>query len=197
MSGMDRIVETISREAGEKAEEILSQAKAQAAAIEQNAAAKREEHSRKAEELAQKEAENVLARYASENRRQRKEALLKAKSALVEDVIREAKDKILSLPESDYFDLMQRLFERNVQPGNGKLYFAKKDYDRLPDGWMQRIAAAVQGGGVELAGSTDKIAHGFVIVYGKIEQNCSLESIFESERSRMVDAVNACLEQEA
>lgn len=197
MSGMEKIVGTIRQEAEEKASGILQQARERAAEIERDTAVKKEERQRSAGEQARRETESVLARYESENRRMRKEALLRAKSGVLNDVIAQAKERLENLPDEQYFALMERLFERNAQSGNGRLYFAKKDYGRIPDGFVEKLNQGLKNGGVELAGSTDKISHGFVIVYGKIEQNCSLDSIFDSAHSRIVDAVNACLEQEA
>lgn len=197
MSGMEKIVQTIRQEAEEKAAEILRQSHERVTETERAAAAKREEWERRMTDQVKAERESVLARNESENRRMRKEALLKARSGLLESVIAQAKERIETLPDAEYFALMQRLFERNAQRGDGRLYFAKSDYDRIPEGFIEKLNGSLSGGSVELAGSTDKIAHGFVIVYGKIEQNCSIDSIFESEHSRIVDAANACLEKDA
>lgn len=197
MSGMEKIVQTIRQEAEEKATGILRQSHERVAEIERTAAAKREEWDRRMTEQVKAERESVLARNESENRRIRKEALLKARSVLLESVIAQAKERIETLPDAEYFALMQRLFERNAQRGDGRLYFAKRDYDRIPEGFVEKLNGSLSDSSVELAGSTDKIAHGFVIVYGKIEQNCSIDSIFESEHSRIVDAANACLEKDA
>ncbi len=197
MSGMEKIVQTIRQEAEEKANGILQQSRERVAEIERGMAAKQEERENKADELARAEKQDVLERSESENRRMRKEALLKAKSEVLNGVIAEAKERLEKLPDEQYFALMQKLFERNAQNGSGKLYFAQADYNRVPNGFVEKLNVGLANGSVELAGSTERISHGFVIVYGKIEQNCSLDSIFESEHSRIVDAVNACLEQEA
>lgn len=193
MSGLDKIADSILQEARQKADEILSKAKGKAAEIEKDAAEKVEAFKRSSAEAAEREADKVFERFDSENRQQRKQALLRARSEVIADIIAQARAKIESLPDGEYFDLMRGICVKNAQKGEGKLYFAKRDNDRLPGDFVDRCNAEITNGSLTLAGSTDRIQSGFVIVYGKIEQNYSLDSIFEMNKNLIWDKVNEYL----
>lgn len=193
MSGLDKIADSINREAQKKADDILAGAKNKAEAIEKEVAAKTEEFKRKSAERAERDADRIFERFASENRQQRKQALLRVRSEVIEDVVAEAKQKIISLPDGEYFDLMKDICVRNAQKGEGKLYFARADFSRLPKDFADKCNAEIQGGSVAVGDAVDTIQNGFIIVYGKVEQNCSLDSIFETNKNRIWDMVNASL----
>jgi V/A-type H+-transporting ATPase subunit E len=198
MNGLGKIVGQIERETEERVAHILKEARTQAEQIEQKADT--QERVREAEQARQVETEkrNLLERQDSENRRARKEALLRTKNEWIEQVITQAKTRIITLSEEQYLLLLRRLLEKNAQAGSGALYLAKEDAERLSDDFGKKLCKGLHGEKkVAFAGTTDAISHGFVISYGKVEQNCSIDSIFESEHSRIVDTASACLAKEA
>ncbi len=195
MSGLEKIADSIKSEAKAKADEIIAEAKAKVKHIEDTAAAVMEKQKRADAEVAEREADKVFEIFASENRQNRKQALLKARSDVIDSAVSEAKSRIENLPPDQYFDLMYKICVKNAQRGEGRLYFARKDYDRLPDGFVERCNKDIKDGSVVLEGATDQIDGGFMIVYGKIEQNCSVDSLFETNKNQIWDAVNKSLNE--
>lgn len=197
MSGLDKISDTILREAQNKAEGILAKAKEQAEAISKHTAQKIEGYDIEYRENTQKELQAVQEKYASENRQARKQAILKTRSMVIEDTINKAKHRLETLPEDEYFDFLRHVCVKNAQAGEGELYFSKKDYDRLPGNFAEKCNSEIKNGSVVLKGSLDTIENGFIIMYGKIEQNCSIDSIFESNKNLLLDTANSCIQQQA
>ncbi len=193
MSGLDKIAETIKKEAQAKADKIIAQAQAKAGDIAKKAAAEMDEYKKSYQETISREAQAVRERYAADGRQARKQALLKARSMVIEDTIAKAKDSIKNLPDGEYFDFLLNICLKNAQSGQGELYFAQADLDRLPGDFMQRCNAGIADGSLELAGGTPGMENGFIIKYGNIEQNCSIDSIFESKRNLLWDTANSCL----
>jgi V/A-type H+-transporting ATPase subunit E len=63
----------------------------------------------------------------------------------------------------------------------------------VPDDFIERCNAGIKDGSVKLEGETDRVKSGFIIVYGKIEQNCSVDSLFDTNKNRIWDSVNKSL----
>lgn len=197
MSGLDKIAETIVWEAQEKANEIKIEAQEKVQAIEAEAAEDNEALKRDLAEDIERQADAVIERYASDSRQERRRILLKTRSDAIEDVISSAKERIVNMPDNEYFDMMRGLCVRNARAGEGVLHFAQADGDRLPGDFIERCNAEISDGFVVLGEPVVNISHGFLIAYGKVVQNCSLESIFEINKNQIWDAVNACLNEEA
>ncbi|MDL2237521.1 V-type ATP synthase subunit E [Christensenellaceae bacterium OttesenSCG-928-K19] len=161
MSGLEKIAAEIKQEAQQKADDILAQAKAKVKTIADAAAAEQAKYKEQYAERTQKETQQIAERFASDNRQQRKQALLKTRSQVIEGVIGEAKQKIEALPDNEYVDLMQAICVRNAQAGEGKLYFAKADMGRMPDGFADKCNAEIKNGSVVVAGTVDTIKNGF------------------------------------
>ncbi len=191
MSGLDKISDTIVKEAEKKAEDILAQAKAEAQSIAGGAQKTIDAERQKYADMAKRETEAVNSRFASENRQKRSQALLKTKRMVIEDTIAKAKEKIKALPDGGYFDFLRGVLVKNARQAEGELYLAQKDFERMPKDFIAKCNAEIKGGSVKLAGPTGAIANGFMIVYGKIEQNCSIDSIFESNNNLLEDTVKA------
>ena len=65
----------------------------------------------------------------------------------------------------------------------------------MPAGFEKKIEAAAKekGGSLVLKKEPKAIADGFVLVYGGIEENCTLRALFDAKRDQLQDQVNAIL----
>ena len=50
--------------------------------------------------------------------------------------------------------------------------------------------AAGKGGSLKVSRETRDIPNGFVLVYGGVEENCTLKAMFEAKRDELADKVN-------
>jgi len=195
MNALEKIIAEIGRQAQAKADGILEEARQKAAEISAKGDAARAWQQHQLEETAEQECRAIMSRAESADRQNRRRAVLQAHHEVIDEVLAEAKAKITGLPDDDYFDFLFRLFEKNAQPKDGIIRFAPKDAQRLPDGFIGRCKKVFPDHTLKLSDDTAGIENGFVIEYGPIIQNCSIEGIFETEsqtlREKAYDILSA------
>ena len=76
-----------------------------------------------------------------------------------------------------------------------KLHNTKKDLERMPAGFREEIKSLAQkkGGVLEISGETRNIDGGFILIYGGIEENCSIDAMFAGKRDELLDQVRKIL----
>lgn len=195
MSGLEKIKGQILKEAEQSAEEILAKAKEQAEALLSEADAQAglqvETILKKSGEAAAKQAERTKASCEM----LRRTTLLAAKQELISDVLKEAYQRILQLPDEEYFAMLCKMAGRYVRPGEGTIYFSDRDLKRMPkelEEEMGKIAAG-KGGTLTFSREARKMDGGFVLAYGGIEENCTIRAIFDSRKEELSDKVREVL----
>ena len=192
MSGLDKIVQQIQDEARQAASETVDKAKAEAMAITSKAgvdAAARRESIRS---QADSDVKNVLSAAESAAQLAKRRALLSAKQEIIGKLIAETQTDFYALPDDEYFALILKMVEKYSLPQKGEIIFSKKDLDRLPKGFAGKISSSAKGE-LELSKETRPIDGGFVLSYGGIEENCSVEALFYAAREQLQDKVSGIL----
>ena len=120
--------------------------------------------------------------------------VLVAKQEVIADVITQAKEALLNLPADAYFDLILKLISRNALPKDGEVCFNRKDFERLPKDFAAKLVAALpEGASLNVSKEDAKIEGGFILKYDGLEQNLSVEEIFEEKKDQMTDAAGKVL----
>lgn len=195
MTGLDKIINQIQEEAeasakeraeaaAKEAEAILAEAKAACEAMEQEAAAK-----------AAAERENQAGRAASAAEQRRKTVLLQTKQEIIAEIIGKAYETLKNKDTESYFLTMEKLLKTYVLAEDGEIYFSEADLERMPADFEQKIKAAAEakGGHLILKKEPKAIPDGFVLVYGGVEENCTLKALFDVKRDQLQDKVNEIL----
>ena len=179
MSGLDKMKARILEEAQQSAAEILEKAR---------------KDSEAALASAREAAEYEKRAEASMNMR-RKQAYLEAKQEAIYSVIQTAYEKILNLDKEVYFALLEKILDKYVLPREGIICFAKRDLDRMPEGFSGKVrtAAAAKGGSLMLSPEPAEIDGGFLLIYGGVEENCGIKAIFDSVKDELSDQVKRML----
>ncbi len=195
MSGLEKIIDQIQRDAAAACAEIQAKSDAEKAEI----LAKATDTCAKMDAQASLDAEalraDLLSRGKSSAQMQRKNRILTAKQTMIQDVIAQSREKLSALPTVDYFVLLLKLTRKYVQKGDGVMYLSQTDLQRAPayfPGKLNEIAQE-KGGTLVLSDKPRDIGGGFVLAYGGIEENCSFEALFEAEKERLQDIVRAQL----
>ena len=192
MSGLDNIVEEIRNQSKQEADEILKEAdvfckdymdkikidvEAEVVSIEKKALADRKLYEEK----------TVSGMEFLE-----RNSILRAKQQVIEQAIDKARESIASLGDEEYFNILEKLLRKNVQQGNGRICFSKKDLDRIPKGFEDRVKeiATENQGELVIDKEPANIKDGFILVYGEIEENCTLKALFDSNIDRIKDIAN-------
>lgn len=195
MSGLEKITSQILEEAKtsaamkletarKEADDILSKAKEACAAMEAEAAEKN---------VILKE--NYEGRIKSSAEQQRRTALLRAKQDMIAEVIEEAYVTLKQEDTESYFRTMEKILKTYVLAEPGEIYFSAQDLARMPADFEERISAAAEekGGSLVLSKEPKAIEDGFILVYGGIEENCTLKALLDAKKDELQDKVNEIL----
>lgn len=195
MTGLEKIIQEILNEAQETADRTLDEAARQAKEITELAKRQSEEEKNRILEQAQTEADGLLERAKSAAQLEKRKRILSAKQEIIQNVIDRTKESILSLTSEYYFDLILKMAKEHAQPMEGKILFSMTDLNRLPAGFVLQLNNALEkkGAVLRVAEEAAEIDGGFILIYGGIEENCSLKAIFESRREELVDKVHELL----
>lgn len=195
MSGLDKIKSQILDEANAAAAEKIARAKEEADAILTKAEQEAAEESEKNAQQTEEKAKNYAERIESACDMQRRKALLSAKQGMITDVLDKAYERVLALPTDKYFAMISNILAQYVQPEEGVMYFNKADLSRLPEGFeaeVDRIAKS-KGGSLTISKETKEKDGGFVLVYGGVEENCTIGAMFAARRDEWSDLVQKVL----
>lgn len=195
MSGLDKIKGQILDDATRQANEKIAQAEADARQIVEKAKEEAEEKAQVLTAKTDQAAHDYQERILSSVQMLHKKALLQAKQEVIAEVLDLAYKKVLNLEDAAYFDLIEQMLAKYVQPGKGIVYFNEKDLKRLPSGFEKKIQSAAEnkGGTLVLSDQTKEMDGGFVLTYGGIEENCTIRAVFAAKKDELSDKVHEML----
>lgn len=195
MSGLDKMKARILEEAESSARDILDRAGEEADRILREAGTAADAAAAEIAAGAVRDSLERKRRAGAAADMQRKQAVLAAKQEIIREVLREAYEEILGLEAERYFGLMEKLLKEYVLPEEGEICFNSRDLERMPEGFSGRIRtiAAEAGGSLTLSETPLDTDGGFLLVYGGIEENCTLKAVFSSRREELSDQVNRML----
>lgn len=195
MAGIEKIIGEIEAAADKEAKAIVEAAQKKADEMIQNTENECRDFSSEKKAEADKKAADLLKRYQSQSEQESKLAMLKAKQEVIDEMLAKALDRLKNQDAAPYFEMLLGLLKKAVSKGSGELLLSEKDLGRLPADFeaKAKAVAAEKGGDLVIAKETAKIDGGFILKYGLIEENYSLDSIFEDVHDTLQDTVNRVL----
>ena len=195
MTGLEKITDQIQEEAKASAARRLEAAQKEADAV---IAEAKDVCAAMETETAEKIADmkvNYEGRIKSSAEQQRRTALLRAKQEIIAEVIEEARLTLKKKDAQSYFLTLEKILKTYALAENGEIYFSAEDLARMPADFEKKIktAAKEKGGSLVLKKEPKAIADGFVLVYGGVEENCTLKALFDAKKDELQDKVNAIL----
>lgn len=195
MSGLDKILEQIKSDCQSAIDKINSEAEM---SVSENRQRIIKETERECENIRSKtkvECEDIIKRGKSSAELSKKQAMLGAKQKIISDLIQKSHTAILQLTDKEYFTIIEKMIEKNAHKNeSGIIVFNLKDLERLPQDFDKKISA-LSNGNLSLSENTANIDGGFVLIYGGIEENCSLNAIFSEKYDDLQDEVYSMLFQ--
>ena len=194
MNGLENITKAIADEAAAQAADILKQADEQCAKILDESKLAAQAQVDEIDASTERKVNSIIESAESFCALDKKNAQLKAKIQLINEVFGGAVKYLCTLPDDDYFSCLNRLIAANALPQNGLLILNSKDLGRLPSGFMSMVSSNSTGGELELCKQpNNNIIGGCILKYGDIEINLSFERIILSQREQLIDKVNHAL----
>lgn len=195
MANIDKIVEEILSEARKTAAEKKEAANAEASKIISSA----QEECKKLESdiaaKAEQDKKNASDRAKSSAQLKKRQMILNARQEIISDVLVKAYDSIFALDDKTYFQMLEKMLKKYSLAKDGEIYFSKKDLNRMPADFEDKIsnAAKQNGGSLKLSKDSRPIDGGFILVYGGVEENCSIQTMFHTEKEYLADKVHEIL----
>lgn len=189
MDGLEKIINEISAEAQAEAKKITDAAKAASKRVIDRAKEEARQVKLDAEEKAKLEYKRIISRANSAGEVISSRELLKTKQELISEIIDMAGDKIAELSDEEYFAFMTRLLAKYASGAKGELKLSARDKARV----TQEFIEAAEKHNLTVSDKTLDIDGGFVLLYGDIEENCSIEALISDERDKLHDTVNEFL----
>lgn len=189
MTGIDSILNIISNQQKTIENDIIRSAEEKALNIESDGDLEAEtaynEYIKKSLEKAEIDYKNACNSIDSENKRK----ILRCRVQLIETAIKKITDKLSELPDEEYFEIINRIVLQKIHSGDGKIYFSKKDLARLPMDFSERLSTNAQkiNGTIKISETPADIENGFILVYGRISENCTFTEILESQKDKVRD----------
>ena len=195
MAGLDKIISQIKEESQKAAERTRAEARSKADEILAQARADAQRECVDIERRSKQAVANILERGRTAAELKKRGAVLAEKQRLIGATIGMAKAELKGLETGAYFDMILKLAVKSAQTGEGEILFSKKDLERLPEGFEDRLNASLKDKGavLRISGDTRDIDGGFVLTYGGIEENCSIDALFDAAHEVLQDKVQEIL----
>ncbi len=192
MSGLDNIVKKIKSNSQDEIELIKKDAESYRASVLAEAKKETDKEIKQILDQAKRDQDLFEEKVVSNGEFKQRNALLKAKGEVIDEVIARALDELKNQDTDSYFATVLNVLKENVQDKDGKICFSKKDLDRIPSDFEAKASdiAKEKGGSLTIDNEPADIADGFILKYGDIEENCTFDAIFEAKRDELRDLVN-------
>ncbi|MDD5923882.1 MAG: V-type ATP synthase subunit E [Clostridia bacterium] len=192
MTGLDNIIEEIRQDAIKSCEEIATDTQKKVDDILNNAKAEAAQIVADGNATAEEKASQIEQRGESAQELDRRKRILGAKQGIITSILYEVLEKLVNLPDKEYFELILKLVEKYQTGEAGEIALDEKDIKRIPADFSKRLNE-ISSGKLVLSNQTRKTYGGFVLIYGGIEENCSFKAMLESRDEQLRDRIRDML----
>ena len=199
-TGLDNIIKSILDDARSSRNEILSKAKIKANEILEDAKKQAEALVNSESIRIDEEVLRIKARAESLASVRLRDGLAFAKTNIINEVIKKAKEKILNLPDEDYFKFIFGICRPYFRKSEKcEIVFSSRDLKKFSKKFEDELLnlAKEVGADIKISKNTLKNNSGGVILrYQDVDENCTLDCIFSEKYSELVDLLNGILFKE-
>ena len=193
MDGIEKITAKIAADAQAEIGALTAQAQKEAADITAGFQAQAEALRRDLEAKGGKAAAEREERMASVAQLDCRKAELEAKQALLDRAFDRALEKLCSLKDADYIELLAQLIAQASATGRENVVFSQADRARVGERAVKQanelLAQRKSAARLALAEDTRPIQGGFILREGKVEVNCAFETLVRLQRTEMAGEV--------
>ena len=207
MTGLEKVTGKILADAEADAREILERADAECAEIARRYEAETEAELERMREQNDRECQSLIIRAKSSAAMAKRNAVLEARAALLDEAYAAAERQVRSMSGEQYLDLLQkmlrsalkrqlegeeeslRLYGENISPDAYEILLNSRDRDtygeRLLTAFREGLGARIPAAALQklcLAPDTPRIDGGLILRCGPVETNCSLSMLMAANR---------------
>lgn len=200
MDGANRIKERIIDDARKRAGKIIEDAKLEAQVIIKDAEKQAFQRVAIMTENAKEEAAQYKQRFRAAGEMEDRKNVLKMRQDTIDEAFSAALSRIAELPDEKYSLFIEDVLIKAAKDEEGDLVMNKKDKQRLGRQFVDKINAKFKAMGkkamLKLAEENLNSCGGFVVRYGEMEINCTLEVLLNMARPNLEAEVAAILFEE-
>ncbi|MDO4487703.1 MAG: V-type ATP synthase subunit E family protein [Eubacteriales bacterium] len=194
MRGLEKIIGSITEESEIRAAKIASDCENEVKTILADATAKTKEEVERITKKAKAEIKSIGERAGDSAELKKKQILLSGKQELITETIERARTFLKEMEGSAYEELLVSIFKKHVPTKDATLVLSKKAADVLSASDIEEFKKLAAGNNAVLTVSEEtKDGDGFVIDFGGIEDNCSIDALIDTDIERIEDMVNGKL----
>ena len=181
MAGLEVITNAILSEAEKKASEKMAEANNRIEEINNEYKAEIERIAESGKTARDDAVKTVWERFDAEKAAYEREMLLKTERETAKELIEEAKNRILDMPEAEYFAYLAEIYKNQGSIEGGEILLCAEDRADMPENFVENL-----GSGLTLA-SDAAPSKGFIIRQGRVYINCTIDAIFRELESELYD----------
>lgn len=181
----EQVIEKILSDARTEAEAIAKEANDKAAGEQARVESQLADYRKQTDVIAKKAAEDEKSHILAGARMEAAKEALASKTAILDEVFKRARQKLLELPDKDYRDLMGRLMSEAVETGDEEVLIGRNE-KRIDQKLIDEVNAKLTGqqkGKLTLAKEKHDLAGGFILRRGKIKSNVSVDVLLGQARN--------------
>ena len=182
--GIDNITSKIICEAGQKADDILTNARVAGDAIIAEAENKADRMLETAEKNGRIEKEKLIVRKKSVAYIDGRKMLLEKKQEIIKSCFDRAVDKIVSMEKEDYISFIADLVEQTGET-EGSLILNDADREKIGRDLIRHLNEDIDGGNFVMHDKTKAMQGGFILVKGPVSINCTIENLVDEAREEL------------
>jgi len=182
----EQVIEKILSEARGQAEEIKSAAQDKCAQARAELELQLADYEKQTQVLADQAAEDKKAHMLATAKMEIRKEFLAAKVALLDDVFGKVQERIKTLSDSEYENLITSLLTKAVQTGSEQVIIGtgEKRIDHALIKQINRTLGPGYKGNLQLAQDRADIDSGFILRRGRIRVNASVEVLLAEARDK-------------
>ena len=189
MNGIDKIIQRIEADAQAEIDRILNAAKDQAEEIAELYQGRADAEAAELKARNEKTAAEREDRLVSSAQMEVRKTALAAKQQMLEKAYTQALDKLCSMPDAQYIETVADLLTQAAPGGCGQVIFAPAEKERIGAAAVAKANEKLGTGKLVLAEETRPIRGGFILASGKVEVNCSFDTLVRLQKNETAGAV--------
>ena len=196
MNGIEKITQRIETDTQAEIDRILGDARAEADDITDRYQAQANNEAAELAAKNQKAAAEREERLVSAAQMEARKVLLAAKQEMVEKAYIRALEKLCSMPQEQYVDVLADLLLQASTTGTEEVVFSPEDRDHAGKAAVEKANKA-SGKQLVLSQETLPIQGGFILRSGNVEVNCTFDTLVRLQKAETAGAVAKKLFPEA
>ena len=189
MNGIEKITQRIETDTQAEIDRILGDARAEADDITDRYQAQANNEAAELAAKNQKAAAEREERLVSTAQMEARKVGLAAKQEMVEKAYALALEKLCSMPDEQYVQTVADLLVQAAPNGRGAVIFAPAERERIGEAAVRAANERLHGGKLTLAEETRPLKGGFILSAGKVEVNCSFDTLVRLQKTETAGEV--------